>query len=63
MSFTLIEFINDYVRVNDKYENVTIKKKYEMDSWDDLQNLLLTLIDFSTKTIKFEVRKEATNEQ
>lgn len=63
MSFTLIEFINDYVRVNDKYENVTIEKKYEMDSWDDLQNLLLTLIDFSTKTIKFEVRKEATNEQ
>lgn len=59
MKFTVIEFIREYVKVGDEYQWVEIKKKYAVKNWDDLQNILMTLIDFSDGTIKFEVRKEA----
>lgn len=65
MKFTVTEFIRDYVKVNDEdeYHWVEMKKKYTVKNWDDLQNILMMLIDFSDGTIKFEVRKEADDEQ
>ena len=63
MKFTVIEFIREYVKVGDEYQWVEIKKKYAVKTWDDLQNIIMTLIDFSDGTIKFEVRKEAVDEQ
>ena len=60
VKFKVKEFITDYVRVGDEYRSIEVEKKYEADNWDDLQNLLMTLIDFSTKAIKFEVEKEVT---
>lgn len=63
MKFTVIEFIREYVKVGDEYQWVEVKKQYNVKNWDDLQNVLMTLIDFSDGTIKFEVRKEAVDEQ
>ena len=63
MKFTVIEFIREYVKVGDDYQWVEVKKKYTVKNWDDLQNIIMTLIDFSDGTIKFEVRKEAIDEQ
>ena len=60
VKFKVKEFITDYVRVGDEYRSLEVEKRYDADNWDDLQNLLMTLIDFSTKTIKFEVEKEVT---
>lgn len=65
MKFRVIEFITDYVKVGDEYKSVEAEKRYEVGTWDDLQSLLLTLIDFSAKTIRFEIQKreEDANEQ
>ena len=63
MKFTVIEFIREYVKVGDEYQWVEVKKQYNVKNWDDLQNMLMSLIDFSDGPIKFEVRKEAVDEQ
>jgi hypothetical protein len=62
MKFKVIEYIKKYMMVNEEYQYVEVEKYYSADNWDDLQNLLMTLIDFSDASIRFEVRKEVTNE-
>lgn len=62
MKFTLTEVIKDFTHIDDKYGYVEIKKVYECNNYDDLQNLFLTLVDFSTDTLKFEIKKEIIEE-
>ena len=63
MTFKVTEFIKKYMKVGDDYQYVEAEKYYTADTWDDLQNLLMTLIDFSDVSIRFEVKKEVPNEQ
>ena len=65
MKFKVTEFIKDYVKVNEegKYDWIEIKKKYTANTWDDLTNLIMSMIDFTDGPIKFEVKKEVPNEQ
>ena len=65
MKFKVTEFIRDYVKVNEesKYDWIEIKKKYTANTWDDLTNLIMSMIDFTDGPIKFEVKKEAEDEQ
>ena len=62
MKFKVIEYIKKYMMVNEEYQYVEVEKYYSADNWDDLQTLLMALIDFSDASIRFEVRKEVTNE-
>lgn len=62
MKFTLTEFIKEWARIDDKYGYVEVKKEYVCSNYDDLQNLFLTLVDFSTDTLKFEIKKEIIEE-
>ena len=57
MRFKVTQFISDYVKVGEKWEPVEVRNKYFVGNYDDLQNLLLTLIDFGDKNLKFEVEK------
>lgn len=59
MKFTVTEFIKKYMKIGDDYQYVEVEKKYSVNDWDNLQNMLMSLIDFSDGPIKFEVRKEA----
>jgi hypothetical protein len=63
MKFKVIEYIKKYMMVNEEYQYVEVEKYYSADNWDDLQNLLMTLIDYSDVSIRFEVKKEVPNEQ
>jgi hypothetical protein len=63
MKFKVTEFIKKYMKVGDDYQYVEVEKYYTADTWDDLQNLLMMLIDFSDVSIRFEVKKEVPNEQ
>lgn len=65
MKFAVTEFIRDYVKINDegKYDWVEIRKKYSANTWDDLTNLIMSMIDFTDGPIKFEVKKENEDEQ
>ena len=58
MRFKVTQFISDYVKVGDEWRPVEVQNKYSVNNYDDLQNLLLTLIDFGDKKLKFEVVKE-----
>ena len=60
--FKVTQFVNDYVQVGDEYRRVEAESKYEVHNYDDLQNLLMTLIDFGADRVKFEVRKEEVTE-
>lgn len=56
--FKVTLFVRDYIKVGDEYRHVEAESKYEVNNYDDLQSLLLTLIDFGADRVKFEVRKE-----
>lgn len=56
--FKVTQFVRDYIKVGDEYRHVEAESKYEVNNYDDLQSLLLTLIDFGADRVKFEVKKE-----
>lgn len=60
--FTLTELIKEWARIDDKYGYVEVKKPYVCSNYDDLQNLFLTLVDFSQGELRFEVTKEVIEE-
>ena len=57
MKFKVTEYISKYMRVEDEWKNIEVEKYYYPNTWDDLQNLLGTLIDYADDSIKFEVKK------
>lgn len=57
MRFELEQKISGYTLVNDKYKSATLKQKFQCKNYDDLQNLFLTLVDFSEGTLDFSVKK------
>lgn len=63
--FTLTEIIREYTHIKEEYGYVEVRKVYECSNYDDLQNLFLTLVDFTEdgKTLKFEVKKETFDEE
>lgn len=65
MKFKVTEFIKNYIKINDegKYDWIEVKKNYTATTWDDLTNLIMSMIDFTDGPIKFEVKKEEDDEQ
>ena len=57
MKFYVTQFISDYVKAGDEWKPVEVKNTFTVYNYDDLQNLLLTLIDFGGGKLKFEVTK------
>lgn len=62
MRFEVTQFISDFVRVDEQYKTVEVKNKFVANNYDDLQNLLMTLIDFGDGKLKFEITKEEVTE-
>lgn len=58
MVFKVKQFIKDYVKAGDEWRHIEVVNKYTVNNYDDLQNLLLTLIDFGDGNLKFEITKE-----
>lgn len=57
MRFRLTETIKDFVHIKEEYGYVEVKKTYECSTYDDLQNIFLTLVDYSTDKLRLEVEK------
>ena len=55
--YTNTQYVRDYVKIGDEWRNVDVECKYECDNWDDLENLLMTLI-CNKNDIKFRVKTE-----
>lgn len=60
--FTVKQIASNYVKVGEEYQTVEVKNTFEVTSFDDLQSLIMTLIDFSKNDIKFEVSKEEVDD-
>lgn len=60
--FRVTQYVKDYVKVGDEYRHIEAESKYVCENYDALQNLLLTLIDFGDRDLKFSVRKEEVPE-
>lgn len=61
MKFKITEMINEYTRIGDEYKFVEVKKRYSCKNWDDMQNLVATLIEAgesNSLTLKFEMVEE-----
>ena len=58
MRFKVYQFITEYVHIKDEWDNIEVKQKYKCQNYDDLQNLLLTIIENSTGSVKFQIEKE-----
>ena len=57
MKFKFTEYIKEFTHIKEEYDYVEVRKNYECNTYDDLQNLFLTLVDFSSGKLKFEVEK------
>ena len=57
MNYKITQFIEDYVKVGDEYRRVEVKCDYECHNFDDLQNLILTLI-CNKDDIKLRIQTE-----
>ena len=55
--YTVTQYVSDYVRVGDEFRHVEIECQYVCHSFDDLENLLMTLI-YNKVDVKFRVRTE-----
>lgn len=62
IEFRVKQYVSDYVKVGDEYQRIEAKSDYKVSNYDDLQNLLMTLIDFGSETLKFEVEKREVTE-
>lgn len=63
MKFILTETIKEFTHIKDEYGYVEVKKVYECNSFDDLQNIFLTLVDFSKDKLNFEIEKVEGEEE
>ena len=57
LKYTITQYVKDYIKVGDEWRNVEVECDYVCHNWDDLENLLLTLI-CNKNDIKFRVKTE-----
>ena len=57
--FRVTQSVENYTHVDEEYKKVEVKQDFECNTFDELQDLILTLVDYSAKnTVRFEVFKE-----
>ena len=62
IKFDVKMVVSAYEKVGDDYKIIEAMKRFVLHNYDDLQNLLLTLIESSEDAVKFEVRKEEVDD-
>lgn len=63
MKFKVTRFVSGYTKVGDEYKFVQLEEKSHCNTFDDLWNYLMTIIEASdSSAIKFEVEKEENDE-
>ena len=60
--FEVTQFFKVCAKFDDEWKLSEGQTNYTVDNWDDLQNLLITLIDFGDDETKFRVRKQEVAE-
>jgi hypothetical protein len=63
MEFKVTAYFTQYKSVNDQWQEVEIKHVFVVNTWDDFNNLIDTLLEASLKPIKFETELIKTEEE
>lgn len=62
IKFDVRMVVPTYTKVGDEYQTIEATKKFVLHNYDDLQNLLLTLIESSYDTLKLSIDKEEVDD-
>ena len=65
MEFKVKVFFRDYVKVDEEFKSVEVSRPFFCNTYDDLNNLVATLVDFSAagSVLKFEIQKSIEEEE
>ena len=55
--YIVTQYVSDYVKIGDEFRHVEVECEYVGHNWDDLENLIMTLI-CNKNDIKIRVRTE-----
>ena len=58
INFNVYMDVRTYAKVEGEYQNIIATKKFVVHTYDDLQNLLLTLIESSDDSLTVKIAKE-----
>lgn len=58
INFKVTHHIADYVKVGEEYKTIEVESNYNCENFDDLQNFIMALVDFSEKPVKLTIRKK-----
>lgn len=56
--FTVTQKVEGYTPITEEYKRIEVEQNFECGTFDELQNLILTLVDYATKPVRVEIRKE-----
>lgn len=62
MKLKVKQIIAKYAKVGDDYQHVEVTQGYTCNTYDDMQNLILSIVEASDGAVKFEISKEGDNE-
>lgn len=49
MKFKITQYVSGYTRIGDEYKQAELEAHYSCKNWDDMQNLMATIIEASDK--------------
>lgn len=56
--FKVKQIVNGYMLIDGEYRKVDAEQNFECSTFDDLNDIILTLVDYSIKDVKVEIHKE-----
>ena len=60
--FLVTQLIKEYVNMGENWDYVEVRQKYKCANYHDLQNLILTIVESSMGSVKFQIYKEEVAE-
>lgn len=60
--FTVNQKVESYTHIDGDYKKAEVKQTFTCGTFDDLQNLVGTLVDFSTEPVRLEISKEVVED-
>ena len=56
--FRVTQKVCGYTPITEEYKRIEVDQNFECETFDDLKDIILTLVDYSTKDVKLEIHKE-----
>lgn len=61
--FIVKQIINGFTHINGEYKQAILSQKFECNTFDDLSDCILSLVDYSTETVRLEIEKKEVKDK